>query len=67
MTFMAQPLPLPRGFRTWTCACGRLGLALAVERCPDCGGPQPGAAPAPPAETAAPAPPARKRTRTRKE
>ena len=44
MAYMTQPRPL--GFTTWTCGCGRLGLALALDACPECDAPQPGAAPA---------------------
>lgn len=64
MTAWMAQLP-SRGYQTWVCACGRLGLALAVDTCPDCGQPQPGTAPAtapsPEPETAA----APRRTRTR--
>ena len=69
MAYMTQPRPL--GFTTWTCGCGRLGLALALDTCPECDAPQPGAAPA--AVPAAPAlvapvprPAARRRARPRK-
>ncbi len=53
----------PRGYQTWTCTCGRMHLATALETCPECGAGQDGQPP----PQAAPAPvPARKRARTAK-